>query len=220
MTGLLDEEKGATPLTPEEREGLIPSHVTLHSELNELEQQNILEADVWASLRKLDPVNEPFGRNLDRRMFCDVWQRAGAYRTSDKNIGGVPWQLIQPRLYEVLEQTRYAVRFHHAPVYVHPFANGNGSGIMAQTPLAYPTHRIAWCVVRAPGLAERRNDPSRHSAAIPAILNFCQRLRLGTRKYCPMPIDRLAGLTVIERRRCNLNSIAEHPASPNFKCDS
>jgi Fic-DOC domain mobile mystery protein B len=138
MTGLLDEEKGATPLTPEEREGLIPSHVTLHSELNELEQQNILEADTWASLRKRDPINEPFGRNLHRRMFCDVWQWAGAYRTSDKNIGGVPWQLIQPRLYEALEQTRYwiankifpsdeiAVRFHHALVFIHPFPNGNG----------------------------------------------------------------------------------------------
>jgi Fic-DOC domain mobile mystery protein B len=138
MSGLLDEAKGATPVTPEERDGLIPSHVTLHSELNELEQQNILEADGWASLRKRDPVNEPFGRNLHRRMFRAVWRWAGTYRTSDKNIGGVPWQLIQPRLYEALDQTRYwienetfppdeiAVRFHHALVFIHPFPNGNG----------------------------------------------------------------------------------------------
>jgi Fic-DOC domain mobile mystery protein B len=137
MNGPLDEAEDATPLTPEEREGLVPSHVTLHSELDELEQQNILEADAWASLRRRDPVNEPFGRHLHRRMFRDVWRWAGTYRTSDKSIG-VKWQLIQPRLYEALEQTRYwvegntfppdeiAVRFHHALVFIHPFPNGNG----------------------------------------------------------------------------------------------
>jgi Fic-DOC domain mobile mystery protein B len=136
MSGPLD-EADATLLTPEEREGLIPSHVTLRSELNELEQQNILEADAWASSRRWDPVSEPFGRNLHRRMFSDVWRWAGIYRTSDKSIG-VEWQLIQPRLYEALEQTRFwmgnktfppdeiAVRFHHALVFIHPFPNGNG----------------------------------------------------------------------------------------------
>ena len=137
MSGPLDEAKDATPLTPEERQGLIPSHVTLHSELNELEQQNILEADTWAFLRRRYPVNEPFGRNLHRRMFRDVWRWAGTYRRSQKTIG-VEWPLIQPRLYEALEQTRYwienktfppdeiAVRFHHALVFIHPFPNGNG----------------------------------------------------------------------------------------------
>jgi Fic-DOC domain mobile mystery protein B len=105
--------------------------------LNELEQQNILEADAWASLRRRDPVKEPFGRNLHRRMLGDVWRWAGTYRTSDKNIG-VQWQLIQPRLHEALEQTRFwienktfppdeiAVRFHHALVFTHPFPDGNG----------------------------------------------------------------------------------------------
>jgi Fic-DOC domain mobile mystery protein B len=137
MSGPLDEAEHATPLTAEEREGLIPSHVTLHSELNELEQQNILEADTWASLRRRDPVSEPFGRNLHRRMFRDVWRWAGTYRTSNKNLGA-EWQLIQPRLYEALEQTSYwvknqtfppdeiAVQFHHALVFIHPFPDGNG----------------------------------------------------------------------------------------------
>jgi Fic-DOC domain mobile mystery protein B len=133
----LDEPQAATPLTAEEREDLIPSHVTLRSELNELEQQNILDADAWASLRRRDPVKEPFGRSLHRRMLRDVWRWAGTYRTSDKNIG-VTWQLIQPRLHEALEQTRFwiesktfppdeiAVRFHHALVFIHPFPDGNG----------------------------------------------------------------------------------------------
>jgi Fic-DOC domain mobile mystery protein B len=137
MNSPLDEAESATPLTPEEREGLIPSHITLRSELNELEQQNILEAAIWASRRRRDPVGEPFGRNLHRRMFRDVWSWAGTYRTSDKNLG-VKWPLIQPGIHEALEQTRYwidnktfpadeiAVRFHHALVSIHPFPNGNG----------------------------------------------------------------------------------------------
>jgi fido (protein-threonine AMPylation protein) len=87
MSGPLDQPENATPLTAEEREGLIPSHVTLRSELNELEQQNILEADTWASLRKHDPVGEPFGRNLHKRMFRNVWSWAGTYRATNKNIG-------------------------------------------------------------------------------------------------------------------------------------
>ena len=42
MSGPLDEADDATPLSHEEREGPIPSHVTLRGELNELEQQDIL----------------------------------------------------------------------------------------------------------------------------------------------------------------------------------
>jgi len=137
MTGSLDQPENATPLTAEEREGLIPSHVTLRGELNELEQQNILEADIWASLRKRDAVNEPFGRNLHKRMFRNVWSWAGTYRTTNKNLG-VEAQLILPRLYEAMEQTQYwidnktfpsdeiAVRFHHTLVSIHPFPDGNG----------------------------------------------------------------------------------------------
>jgi Fic-DOC domain mobile mystery protein B len=137
MSGPLDEPEDATPLNPEERDGLIPSHVTLRIELNELEQQNILEADEWALARRRDPVDEAFGRRLHRRMFGGVWRWAGSYRASNKNLG-VERMLIHPRLYEALDQTRYwvehetfppdeiAVRFHHALVAVHPFPNGNG----------------------------------------------------------------------------------------------
>jgi Fic-DOC domain mobile mystery protein B len=137
VNGLHDEPDDATPLTPEEREGLIPSHVTLRRELNELEQQNILTADVWAHQRRHDPVSEPFARNLHRRMFRKVWKWAGQYRTSDKNIG-IPSAQIQTGLYQALDNTRFwvenktfppdeiAVRFHHELVAVHPFPNGNG----------------------------------------------------------------------------------------------
>ena len=44
MSGPLDEpDDGATPLTPEEREGLIPTHILTRGDLNELEEQNIAE---------------------------------------------------------------------------------------------------------------------------------------------------------------------------------
>jgi Fic-DOC domain mobile mystery protein B len=137
VNGLHDEPDDATPLTPEEREGLIPSHVTLRRELNELEQQNILEADAWVFARKRDPINEAFVRSLHRHMFGDVWRWTGTYRTSNKNIG-VGGDQIQLRLYEALDNVRYwiehktfppdeiAVRFHHALVFIHPFPNGNG----------------------------------------------------------------------------------------------
>ena len=69
MIGPFDADDNATPITPEERDGLIPTHVTLRSELNELEQQNILEADQWAFQRKRPVPDESFLRGLHRRML-------------------------------------------------------------------------------------------------------------------------------------------------------
>ena len=137
VSDLFAEPDDATPLSREERGGLIPTHVSLRRELNELEQNNILSADVWAFQRRHDPVQEAFARGLHRRMFGKVWRWAGIYRTTDKNLG-VPHALIQPRLYEVLDNVRHwvenatfepdeiAARFHHGLVFVHPFPNGNG----------------------------------------------------------------------------------------------
>lgn len=138
MTDLHDEEpEGATALTPEEREGLIPAQVTLRRELNEIEEQNILEASLFVTRRRHDPVSEAFARNLHRRMFGKVWRWAGANRESNKNIG-CDWWEIDLQLRGVLDDTRtwvefssypadeIAVRFHHRLVAIHPFANGNG----------------------------------------------------------------------------------------------
>jgi Fic-DOC domain mobile mystery protein B len=116
---------------------LIPSHITLRTELNALEQDNILSASIWALQRRHDPVGESFARKLHRRMFRKVWRWAGQLRTTNTNLG-VDRTLIQPRLYEALDNTRFwvenetfppdeiAVRFHHALVSVHPFPDGNG----------------------------------------------------------------------------------------------
>ncbi len=137
MSKLFNEPNDATPLTPEETDGLIPSHVALRGELNELEQHNILAASVWAFGRRRDPFSEGFALGLHKRMFDQVWRWAGQFRTSDKNIG-VDHRTIHVRLRQALDDARYwvahntysndeiAVRFHHALVFIHPFPNGNG----------------------------------------------------------------------------------------------
>jgi len=43
---LFGQDDAAAPLAPQEREGLIPSYITLRRVLNEAEQVNILEAGV------------------------------------------------------------------------------------------------------------------------------------------------------------------------------
>ncbi len=137
MNEPLETDDNATPLTPDERNGLIPTHVTSRSELNELEQRNILEADRWAFGRKRNVVDEAFLRGLHRRMFNRVWRWAGTYRTSERNLGVAHYR-IEPDLRQIVDDARFwiehqsypddelAVRFHHRLVSVHPFPNGNG----------------------------------------------------------------------------------------------
>lgn len=137
MTDPFHADENATPLTPAERNDLIPTHVTLRSELNELEQQNISEADGWAFARKRNILHEGFLRGLHRRMFNRVWRWAGKYRTTERNLGVAPYY-IQPELRQAIEDAQYwvehqsyaadelAVRYHHRLVVVHPFSNGNG----------------------------------------------------------------------------------------------
>jgi Fic-DOC domain mobile mystery protein B len=131
------EDEAATPLTPEEREALIPTYITLRRELNEVEQIGIADADRWAFSRKRDVLDEAFLKRLHQRMFRDVWKWAGEFRNTPRNIGVEAW-LIEPDLRQLLDDVRYwiehaayspdeiAVRFHHRLVFIHPFPNGNG----------------------------------------------------------------------------------------------
>lgn len=137
---LFAEEDGNTPLTPDEEADLIPNLGT-RDELNEWERLNILEAYSWAldrkRLRRLDPLREPYVRDLHRRMFDQTWKWAGRYRSTERNLGIAP-HLIRDALAGLLGDTRYwvehgtyapdeiAVRLHHRMVFIHPFANGNG----------------------------------------------------------------------------------------------
>lgn len=131
------DDDAATPLTPEERDGLIPSYITLRRELNEAEQINIADADRWAFSRKRDVLDEPFLRTLHKKMFGKVWRWAGQYRMTARNIG-IDAYRIAGELAQMLGDVRYwidhgtyepdeiAVRFHHRLVFIHPFPNGNG----------------------------------------------------------------------------------------------
>ncbi len=107
MTNIFDADDDATPLTPEEREDLIPTHITLRRELNELEQTNIAKANQWAFERKRDVLDESFLKGLHTRMFGDVWKWAGEYRKTEKNIGVNPPFRIQPEIRQIIEDVKY-----------------------------------------------------------------------------------------------------------------
>ena len=84
-----DYPEGATPLEPDEIEGLIPTHITTRAQLDRWEQDNINEALAWIEQRRpKDILSESFMKRLHKKMFCNVWQWAGKFRQSDKNIGG------------------------------------------------------------------------------------------------------------------------------------
>ena len=127
---LFEADDAATPLTPEEKLGLMPSYITLRRELNEAEQINVTRAEQWAFSRKRDVLNEAYLRRLHKQMFQDVWTWAGEFRTSERNIGVEPWRIVT-ELRELLENVRYwiahqtytadeiATRFHHKLVWIH-----------------------------------------------------------------------------------------------------
>lgn len=127
----------ATPLSDDERDGLIPSYITLRGELNEAEQANILRAEEWAFARTRNVADESFLNNLHKRMFGNVWRWAGQYRRTDKNVGVDAYRIPQ-ELRQLVGDCRYwidhetyhpdeiAARFHHRLVWIHPYPNGNG----------------------------------------------------------------------------------------------
>lgn len=130
---------GATPIAPEEEVGLIPAHITLRGELNELEQANILEAETWLLTKRneIDIVDPAFLNQLHLRMFGSIWKWAGKYRKTERNIG-IPAMNISFEMQrfcrevkgwhddKTYSQDELAVRFHHKLVAIHCYPNGNG----------------------------------------------------------------------------------------------
>ncbi|MES9942038.1 MAG: mobile mystery protein B [Candidatus Thiodiazotropha sp. 6PLUC1] len=155
---LAEHDDASTPLSAEELEGLIPSYITLRSELNEAEQANILEAEEWAFKRKRDVLSEKFLNDLHKRMFGRVWKWAGQHRQTGKNIG-VDAYRIPVELRQLLDDVRFwisndtyqpdeiAARFHHKLVWTHIFPNGNGRHARLATDLlltALGQPRFTW----------------------------------------------------------------------------
>lgn len=141
MTDLFHEPEDATPLQPNEREGLLQTWITHRRDLNEAEQENIVEGAAWVRGRRRVPLermlSEDFIRTLHKRMFGEVWEWAGTFRTTERNIGVGAYR-IGVELAGLLSDIRYwiehetfqpdeiAIRFHHRLVAIHPFPNGNG----------------------------------------------------------------------------------------------
>ncbi len=128
----------STPLAAEERDGLRQNWITYRHELNDAEQRNIALGAAWAfRSRRTDVLTEAFVRDLHRRMFGQVWDWAGSYRRTARNLGVDAWR-IPMDVAAILDDTRYwrdhdthgldeiAVRLHHRLVSIHPFPNGNG----------------------------------------------------------------------------------------------
>lgn len=136
--GLLDADRaGATPLTAEDLDGLIPD-LTTREELNAWEQENILQA--LNRLRKRKPkeiLDDAFLKKLHGWMFGETWAWAGEYRRRETNIGIEPAR-IAVATRQLCDNYRFqrdnnsfgpeelSVRFHRDLVWIHPFANGNG----------------------------------------------------------------------------------------------
>jgi Fic-DOC domain mobile mystery protein B len=135
-------EKGQTPLDEDEKDGLLIPSITTRGELDEVEQRNIEDAIRWTveRRRKFKPsevLTENFIRGLHRKMLGSVWEWAGQFRQSDKNIGVDKYQIgVELRILlddckfwienETFSQDEIAVRFKHRIVSIHCFANGNG----------------------------------------------------------------------------------------------
>ena len=99
-----DYPKGATPLSQDQANDLILTHITTREELNIWEQQNIYEATEWLNKAKpKDILNEAFVKKLHRRMFGNVWKWAGKFRLEElrnTNIG-VPCYRIPEDLHNL-----------------------------------------------------------------------------------------------------------------------
>ena len=150
---------GATPLDPDEAQGLVPTYITTQGDLNAWEQINIAPGERWATRQiKRNLLDEGFIRELHRQMFAKTWRWAGTFRKSNKNIG-VDWTQVSVKLRDLLDNTKYqvenhvfdadetAVRFHHQLVWIHAFPNGNGRHARLMADLLAIRHgrvRLTW----------------------------------------------------------------------------
>lgn len=147
MTSIIEDPDGATPLDPDELEGLKFKHITTRGQLNEVEQINVQNGLMWLRRkRKTQILSEEFARELHRRLFGEIWRWAGEFRQTEKSIGIDPIY-IGVQIKVLLDDAAYwaehgtfspieaAARLHHRLVQIHCFPNRNGrhARIMADT---------------------------------------------------------------------------------------
>lgn len=128
---------GKTPLS--DYSGL---KIRIHTqdELNVLEFENISKATTKYLVRRPSQAKAPFTYEwflkLHGEMYGDVWEWAGKFRQTDKNIGIDKFRIPEALKglendYQIWQASKMdpdevAARLHHRLVWIHPFENGNG----------------------------------------------------------------------------------------------
>lgn len=193
------EPDGATPLDPDEIEGLKFDHITTRGELDELEQASITQGLQWLGRRRGgDILTEDFIRTLHRHLFGEVWSWAGSFSLREKNIGIDPFQ-IPVQLRYLLDDARYwaanvtyppleaSAQFHHRMVQIHLFPHGNGrhariaadEAVVCLDPL-WRAERSKKASGRFEGLDIREVDGFAGAGKIPAALQVHPVFRRGS----------------------------------------
>ena len=137
----IDNPDGATPLSPDDLQGLKLPHIQTRAQLNEIEAANILQGQIWASNITSPSRDDIFSREfvvaLHKNLLGDVWEWAGSFRLRELNIGVDP-KNIPVDLNNFLEDAKLWIKFKHFSdlelsariqhrlVQIHPFPNGNG----------------------------------------------------------------------------------------------
>lgn len=131
---------GSTPISREDREGLIPDFLTTREELNAVESANINQAALKYFGGRLSEKKAPFTYEwllrLHREMFGEVWKWAGEIRRKEISIG-IPVHQIRGELVRLVGDYNFwnnkkekalevSAWIHHRLVWIHPFRNGNG----------------------------------------------------------------------------------------------
>ena len=159
----LEPKKGDTLLSPEELDMLIPKHVTIRAQLDEVEQANIEEGLVWLLSQRNITAEKLFSKEfqdkLHIKMLGQVWEWAGKTRTRETNIGVMPHQIEIERKKlnddavfwceaTVMTPKELAITFHHKLIQIHCYPNGNGrhGRIMADLIVEklYEMKRLDW----------------------------------------------------------------------------
>jgi len=132
--------KGQTPIDEDEKEGLLINTISTRGELDEFEQANIENAIEWSLKKKHSYeriLSVEFIKEVHKRMFSEVWDWAGTFRVTNKNIG-VDKYIIEQEIHVLIDDCKYwiennifqedeiAIRFKYRLVRIHPFPNGNG----------------------------------------------------------------------------------------------
>lgn len=131
-------DDGATVLTAQDREALIPTYIVTRDDLNRAERDNIAAGFRWARRRGFDVLTADDLMTLHKRMFGNVWRWAGEPRQVVTNLGREDWWALREHLHQLVgniaaqvdadarDPDEIAIDFHHQLVALHVFPNGNG----------------------------------------------------------------------------------------------